>query len=133
MFSRELGISGSMEIALFRWAIGFVGSICLLAVLEFLLCVGKRIPALSSCLRLVSKLGKNSLQIDCLSFSLMSGYLPHLYRKFVELAGDNLFARNMLVYDLFFTPVLTVVWCAVLYGAVFLLKKCGLHKLFFGR
>lgn len=133
MYSEILGLSASLEIAFFRWAIGFVGSIWMLAMMEFLLWLGSRISAVQSCLKAVSHLGRNSLQIYCLSASLLSGYLPHLYRKFAELAGGNLFARNQKVYDFLFTPVLAAVWSAFLYFVVVLLKKCKLHKLIFGR
>lgn len=133
MFSEELGLSASLEIAFFRWTIGFVGSIWMLGILEFLLWLGSRIPAVQSCLRAVSRLGRNSLQIYCLSASLLSGYLPHLYRKFIELAGGNLFAQNSVVYDFLFTPVLAAVWSVFLYLVVVLLKKCKLHRLIFGR
>ncbi len=133
MISQELGLAASMEIASFRWVIGFVGSIWILAVMEFLLHMGERNSAVQMVLNALSCLGKNSLQIYCLSASLLSGYLPVLYRKFVELAGENLFAENAAVYDFLFTPVLAAVWSVFLYGIVCLMKKCKVHKLFFGR
>lgn len=133
MFSEELGLAASAQIAGFRCAMGFVGSIWLLSVMELLLRFGTRVPAVQSWLQRVSRLGSNSLQIYCLSTSLLSGYLPHLYRKFVELAGENLFAKNLAVYDFLFTPFLAAVWSVFLYFAVLLLKKLKLHKLIFGR
>ena len=133
MFSEELGLYASLEIAMFRWAIGFVGSIWLLTILEFLLSLGARIPAVQHCLQAVSLLGRNSLQIYCLSASLLSGYLPHLYRKFVELVGDNLFAESAVVYDFCFTPLLAAAWSVFLYLLVVLLKRIRLHSLIFGR
>lgn len=108
MISQELGLAASMEIAAFRWAIGFVGSVWILSVMELLLHVGERLPAVRAVLKGLSCLGRNSLQIYCLSASLLSVYLPHLYRKFVELAGVNLFAKNAMVYDFLFTPLLAV-------------------------
>ena len=133
IISQELALTASLKIALFRWAIGFAGSIWLLTVMEFLLSLGSRIPAVEACLQPVSRLGRNSLQIYCLSASLLSGYLPHLYRKFVDLLGYNLFAQNMAVYSFLFTPLLAAAWCVFLYGAILLLKKCRLHSLIFGR
>ena len=133
MFSEELGLAASLEIACFRWLIGFAGSIFLLSAVEFLAYLGGRIPVLQRCLQALSCLGKNSLQIYCLSASLLSGYLPHLYRKFSELAGENLFAKNIAVYDLLFTPLLAAAWSVGLYGAVLLLKRLKLHGLIFGR
>jgi len=133
ILSEELGLAASLEIACFRWAIGFVGSIWLLAIMDFLLSLGARIPAVQTCLQKISYLGKNSLQIYCLSVSLLSHYLPLLYQKFIELAGGNLFAQNKFVFDLLFTPILAAVWSVALYAAVVLLKRYRLHKLIFGR
>ena len=133
MYSRELGLAASAEIALFRWVIGFAGSIWMLAVMEALLWLGNRILVMQTCLKGVSHLGRNSLQIYCLSASLLTGYLPHLYRKFAELAGGNLFAESAFVYDCLFTPILAAFWSVLLYCVVLLLKKWRLHKLFFGR
>ena len=133
MISQELGLAASMEIAAFRWAIGFVGSIWILSAMELLLHVGERLPAIQAVLKGLSCLGRNSLQIYCLSASLLSVYLPHLYRKFAELVGGNLFAKNAVVYDFLFTPLLAAAWSAALYYMVVLLKKWKLHRLIFGR
>ena len=133
MFSEELGLSASLEIALFRGVIGFAGSIWLLSVAELLTGVGNRVPVAKAFLRKLSCLGRNSLQIYCLSLSLLSGYLPHLYRKATELAGGNPFAQNGVLFDFLFTPILAAVWAVMLYYAVLLLKKWKLHKLIFGR
>ena len=133
MYSEELGLAESLRIAAFRCLIGFVGSISLMAVAEALIRLGERIPMLERCLRPISRVGRNSLQMYCLSASLLSGYLRHLYRKFVGLIGGNLFAENWVVYDFFFTPLIAVASCVCLYCIIVLLKKCKLHRLVFGR
>ena len=133
MFSEELGLAASAEIAIFRWVIGFVGSAWLLSIMDFLMYLGERFPAVHACLRGMSLLGRNSLQIYCLSMPLLTGYMRHGYRKFVEVIGSNLFAQNVFVFDFLFTPVLAAVWAVALYYLVVLLKKTKLHKLIFGR
>jgi hypothetical protein len=133
VYSAELGLAASMEIAFYRWAIGFVGSICLLTVMECFLWLGEKAPAVNRCLQGVSYLGRNSLQIYCLSYSLLSGYMKHLYRKAVELMGSNLFAQNQLVYDFLFTPLLTIACSVLLYYLVVLMRKYRIHRLVFGR
>lgn len=133
IISAEPGLQDSLKIAGFRWAIGFAGSIWMLTIMEFLLGLGERISAVQSCLKAVSRLGKNSLQIYCLSASLLSQYLPVFYRKFAEVAGGNLFADNLVVFDFLFTPLLTAAWSVFLYGLVTLMKKYKVHKVFFGR
>lgn len=133
MISQELGLAASAEIACFRWAIGFVGSIWILTIMDFLLHLGEQIPALQMLLNALACLGKNSLQVYCLSASLLSGYLPFLYRKFVELAGENVFAEHAVAYDFLLTPALAALWSIFLYGIVCLMRKCRVHTLFFGR
>lgn len=133
IYSEELGLAASGSIALFRWAIGFAGSIWLLTIAEFLLYLGSRVSGIASCLKAVSVLGRNSLQIYCLSATLIAGYLPHIYRKFVELTGIRLFMENMLAYDFLLTPLLTVAWSVFLWIAVVLLKKYRIHSIIFGR
>ena len=133
MFSEEIELSASVEITLFRCTIGFVGSIWWLSVVELMLHLCGRIPAMQSCMSAVSNWGRNSLQIYCLSVPLIYGYVRNVYRKFVELVGGNLFAQNILVYDFLFTPILAVVCAVFLSGFVVLMKKYKLHKLIFGR
>lgn len=133
MFSAELGLAESVKIALYRWAIGFVGSVCMLSVMDFLVWLGDSFPAVHNGLRRVSFLGRNSLQIYCLSASLLSGYLPHLNHKLVEVMGDNVFEENRIVYDFLFTPILAVMWSVFLSLVVVALKKSKLHQLVFGR
>ena len=133
MYSEELGLAASAEIALFRWGIGFAGCIWMLALMEFLLWLAERVPAVRTCLKGVSLLGRNSLQVYCLSVPLLTGYMRHGYRKLVEIIGSNLFARNVLVFDFLFTPLLALVWSVILYYLVVLLKKYKLHSLIFGR
>lgn len=133
MFSEELGLAVSAQIDLFRWAIGFAGSIFMLSLADLLLRLGARVPAVGAFLRPVSLLGRNSLQIYCLSASLLSGYLPHMYRKFVSLIGGNLLAKNLMVYNFLATPIMAAIWALILYAAVVLMKKSKLDKLVFGR
>ena len=133
MFSQELGLAGSASIALYRCVIGFVGSVFMLTVMEWLVFLGQKTALGEKCLGLFSKLGRNSLQIYCLSASLLSGYLPHLNHKLVEVMGDNVFEEVRFVYDFLYTPFLTVVWAIMLYYVVVFMRKCRLHKLVFGR
>ena len=92
-----------------------------------------RATAFLYCLLGVSRLGRNSLQIYCLSLPLLTVYMRHGYRKIVEIIGSNVFAQNRTVYDWIFTPALALAWSVVLYYLVVLLKKSKLHGLIFGR
>jgi len=133
MYSEILGLRASLEIAGFRCMIGFAGSISMLAFAELMIWLGERIRPADAVLKALAQLGRNSLQMYCLSAPLLSGYLPHLYAKIMEPFGCNLFAKNMVIYDFVFTPLAAVAWSAMLYCAVVMLKKTKLHKLIFGR
>lgn len=133
VYTPDMDLTALIQLNLFRWGIGFAGS------LTVLLLTGKlfewtvtqdRIPVI---LKLVAKLGENSLAIYCLSISLLSYYLSKIFDRILLITGSNIFAENMLVYNFAFTPALTLAYCFGLYGAVQLLKKLKLHKLIFGR
>lgn len=133
IYSSENGLLYSLKIDLFRYLIGLAGSCCVLALVGFAF---KRFPVRGQTPKLlaaVAKLGENSLQIYCLSVSLLSGYLPIAYRKVMEPFGRNLLAENWTVYNLIFTPLLSVLYCIGLYYAVRLLRKIKIHSLVFGR
>ena len=116
-----------------RWSIGLVGSIAMMTILEWLLTVGRNKMGLL--LNGLSILGKNSLQIYCLSVSLLSGYLPIVYRKAREYAEPAVSAleSSWIVHNLVFTPTLAILYCIVLFQIVLLLKRWRLHRLIFGR
>lgn len=113
----------------FRLLIGFAGSAFVLVLVELVL----RKLDQSSFVRVLGKLGENSLQIYCLSVPLLSGYLPIVYEKLMQPFGYNILAENMTVFNFLFTPLLAAAYCAGLYALVLLLKKLRLHGLMFGR
>lgn len=133
MFSAENGLVYSFGIDLFRFLIGLAGSGCCFVLVSLVL---RRLPAdgrIPNPLAALSRLGENSLQVYCLSISLLSGYLPHIIRKCMEPFGYNLLAENWVFYNLVFTPLLAAIYCAGLLAVVKLLRKAGIHTLLFGR
>lgn len=133
MFSAEKGLAESLRIDLFRFLIGLAGSVCCFILTSLVL---DRLPAdgrTPKLLTALSWLGENSLPIYCLSVSLLSGYLPHIIHKCMEPFGYNLLAENWVFYNLVFTPLLAAIYCAGLLAVVRLLRKTGIHTLFFGR
>lgn len=133
MFSAEKGLAESLRIDLFRFLIGLAGSGCCFILTSLVL---DRLPAdgrTPKLLTALSRLGENSLPIYCLSVSLLSGYLPHIIHKCMEPFGYNLLAENWVFYNLVFTPLLAAIYCAGLLAVVRLLRKTGIHTLFFGR
>ena len=134
MFGAESGVAYNLTVDLFRFFIGLVGSLFLLILVSLvfrrLLCSDERIPKFWTTL---SRLGENSLQIYCLSIPLLSVYLPYIFQKCMEPFGYNLLAENWVLYNLIFTPLLAVGYCAALLAVTRLLKKFRIHKLLFGR
>ena len=122
-----------LRINTFRILIGFAGSAFVLVLVDMLFCATVRRGHVPKVLKAVGKIGENSLQIYCLSVPLLSGYLPVAYEKLMLLFGYNVFAENMTVYSLLFTPLLAAAYSAGLYAVVLILKKLKIHALIFGR
>ena len=120
-----------LSIDLFRWAIGFIGSVFVLVILEVIynnLICKKLIIA-----KPVAQLGKKSLQVYCLSIPLLSFWLPKVYSKFCNKIGGNFFAANMYLYNFIFTFFLAVLYAIAIYYFAILLEKVKVGKLIFGR
>lgn len=133
MFSLEKGLISSLKIDLFRFLIGLAGSGCCFVLAALAL---RRLPAdgrMPKLLSALSRLGEDSLQVYCLSVSLLTGYLPHIVHKCMEPFGYNLLAENWVFFNLIFTPLLAAIYCAGLLAVVRLLRKTGIHALIFGR
>lgn len=128
IYSPEYGFVKSMEINCFRYAIGLVGSVFVLTVVDMLLrrWHGRFAAA-------IAKLGEVSLQIYCLSAPLLSVFLPTAYGKVVQLLGGNVLAQNRLLFHMAGMPLLTAAYAAGLYVLVVLMKKMKIHGLIFGR
>ena len=118
-------------IDIFRWAIGFVGSIFMMVILEVIhRMVFVKKPTLAKPL---ASIGIKSLQIYCVSVSILSFWLPKLYGKFCSVIGSNVFATNMVIYNYVFTPILAIVYAVLLYCIVVLLEKIKVSQVLFGR
>lgn len=127
------GLIRHMPINLFRWAIGLIGSVFVLTILE--MCF-KYIVIKGMLLRithLFRKLGEKSLQIYTISCIFLSRYLPIVYGKFVKLAGGNIFADNMIIYNFVFTFLLALAYSLGLIIIIWLLEKYKISKLLFGK
>ena len=129
--SENCGTMELVRINAFRILIGMAGSVFVLVLTELLLKLLERyLPWL---VKALAKLGENSLQIYILSVPLLSGYLPVVYEKAMQVFGRNVLAENMLLYNFLFTPLLTAAVGAGLYVGILLLRKWKLHSLIFGR
>ncbi len=129
------GIWNIVKTDMFRWAIGLMGSIFVLTVVEFLFNLFYRPKSTGVRKKLfmpLAKVGGNSLQIYVLSSIFLSGYLPIAYHKCIELLGEgNFLANNMWLYNAIFTPILAIVYTIFLYWIVKLLYKIKIGEFIF--
>lgn len=117
----------------FRWLIGFAGSVFVLTITKWVFHLVDGRKHGSWILEMLAKLGKNSLAIYAISVALLSGYLSKIMDRVLLIAGRNVFAENMTLYNCVFTPALTVLYCIGLYYVVRFMKKIKIHSLIFGR
>ena len=119
---------------LFRWAIGFVGSVLALTLLEVVFTALRKIdPKRQKICRAVEKFGEKSLQIYTLSVIFLSLYLPVVSQFIMERAGYNFLTKHILLYDLVFMPLLAGGYAVALLGLSRLLEKMKLSRIIFGR
>lgn len=133
LYGSEYSLGEYVMIDTYRWAIGLVGCVFVITVIQLLLKCDL-IKRISVC---VSKLGKNSLQIYVFSVVFLSNYLPrgmHLIRKigFVDKLYQ-VFSTNAVLYDLVFTLIIAVLYAVALYYLTKILEKLKISKLIFGR
>ena len=118
----------------FRWFIGLVGSVFAITVLQLTyqhISVKLSKPLIS---RGLSALGRVSLQIYAFSVPFLSDYLYLVFKKSLVLFGtENIFTRNLFVYNYVFTLGLAVAYGIGLYLFVKILGKTKISKLMFGK
>ena len=118
----------------FRWMIGFVGSVFVITVLEFLykrMLYDMYVPAWG---RGLAKMGEKSMQIYVISVAFLSLYLPKYFREMLNAWGTgNIFAKNAFVYNFIFTLALAVAYSFAMYYLTKLLEKTKISKILFGK
>lgn len=135
IYSGNCSVKEQIMIDGFRYAIGLVGSVFALTVLELIykaVTLKLKKPFIGNGLALM---GKYSLQIYALSTVLLSFYLPLVFSKTINILfdGNNIFLKNMFIYNFFFTFSLSVAYSFLLYYVVKLLYKIKVGYLLFGR
>lgn len=133
VYTPDLEIMALIQLNLFRWLIGFAGSLFVLFITALVFCLTDGRERNSWILLGLSKLGENSLAIYCISVSLLSKYLSKFIDRFLLYAGRNILTDNILLFNYVITPILTVLYCFVLYYAVLFMKKIRIHRFIFGR
>ncbi len=134
MFGNEYSFVDYVGIDLFRWAIGLVGCISVLSIVEWLFNAitvnsKKQLPLSSG----LSKIGEKSLQMYVLSVSLLSFWLPIIYGKIITWVGGNVLAHNMILYNLVYTPLIALAYSFGIYFVIKLFEKIKFSKVLFGK
>ena len=118
----------------YRWAIGLVGSVFMITVLQFIyhnISLKVKKPWLSIGL---SKMGQKSLQIYAFSVAFLSFYLSHYFLRLLSILNiDNIFAENMMIYNYVFTPILAIGYAFALYFVVIIFEKMKVSRIMFGK
>lgn len=133
VYSQQLGITASFLLNLYRTAVGLAGSLFVMTLLWELVRWGKEEGLCRKLLAPFGLMGKYSLQHYCISTTIISGYLPELYPRFVAAVGYNVFEGRMGLFSHVFTPLLAVAYALVIGLLVIILKKLKIHSLIFGR
>ncbi len=122
---------------MFRWAIGLVGCIFVLVLIEtiFLGCSKlKKKRHWKNFFLPLEKLGEKSLQVYVISIVFLSAYLPTVYIKVIGFIGiGNFFVDNIWIYNLIFTPILAIIYAIALYWIVKFLYKIKIGKFIFSK
>ena len=115
-----------------RYFSGLAGSFSVFVVVYYFSIIEKtmRINWVSTAL---AKTGTKSLQIYCISISLLSFYLPRLYSVFCEFHKSSLFSNYGFVYDFMFALPIAIIYCIVLYFITIGIEKIRIGKFVFGR
>lgn len=127
----ECGLKGQISIDIYRYIIGLVGSVTIIAIarwgFDFLQGKGEKIEFLQM-------LGQYTLEIYLMQRILLEFWIAGLYQIAVAYIGENVLAINRLIYDWLFTLP-----CAMLLGILLLkmanaISRCPqINRFLFGK
>lgn len=134
MFSNEYSLIECLKIDLFRYIIGFVGSISIIVVAKLIFNMLKKanIESLSKPIVLA---GEKSLQIYIISVPLPSAILPMIFASLckIDVGIENYIVSHSLIMNFIITPIIATIYAVLIYYITKILEKIGVSKCFFGR
>ncbi len=130
IYSPQYSVFENIDINLFRYAIGLIGSIAFISFANLVFKLLRRMNYLH-----IDLLGKYSLEIYALSVALLSWYLPKImnliYVYFPSV--EKFFVENYAVYTLIITLLVAIIYSFVLCGVIKLMKKIKISRYIYGR
>ena len=128
-FTSEYGFLTQVGIDIYRWIIGFVGSICIITIVYFLYSKQQR-----RFWKTLGEIGKYTLQIYVMQRVLLETVIAFGYLKIVSILGNNYLTQNTILYNFLWTPLISLL---VLIMTMFIAKEIGknpkVSKILFGR
>ncbi|OVE67761.1 hypothetical protein CCS79_12455 [Clostridium diolis] len=130
-FSSPYGICNQIVIDIYRWTIGFVGSIFIICIAEIIINkfnINRIIAALCS-------LGIKSLQVYLLQAILLEDFISKFAIKMlIKIFGFNILAQNMILYDYIISFSIALIYSVVLYYFIIEIERNKkISKILFGR
>lgn len=135
----DSSILGIIKINMFRWAIGFVGSLFVLTIIEvfYRLITAKNLEKNKKSILASSlnELGANSLQYYTVSVTIVSFWFNHLYKILVNAIPSisTFMTNNILLHNFVFTLIVTILFCVILYFVIKFINNTFLCQIFFGK
>ena len=135
LFGNSYSLLQYIEIDLFRWAIGLIGSTFVFVLIELLYNFAIARHSQFFIFKLTSYLGEKSLQVYALSTVFLSSYLTVVYPKIIKVLPqiDTFFANHIFIYNFVFTLFLAVLYSFAISLIIKMLEKFKISKVLFGR
>ena len=121
-FRNEFGMinTAQLKVDLLRWGIGLVGSICVMICVELF----KKIPCIGKILRILfAYIGTVSLQLYVTQRICLETLYAFKINQLFQTKNFTLMLKNIYLYNLYWTPLVAVLFCLILYFVVKLLQK----------
>lgn len=133
LFSFDYSPIEYLAIDVYRWAIGFAGSLFVLALLEIIYKYTQNIKAVYWICFQFDRIGAKSLQYYCISVLVLSSYLQWIFSLVTNKMGIEYLPDYRILYDFVITPLIAIAYVLLIKLIIKVLEKTKLSRLIFGR
>lgn len=129
-FGSEFGFWGQIKIDIYRYLIGFLGTLSVIYIFEIVY----RLLRYNKVAKIIIYGGRHSLDIYVMQRLVLEYVLAAVFVKFVDYCGINYFTKNMLLFDYVYSFLCSLLCFAILlFGAKQIEKSRIISFLLFGR